>query len=404
LIEIKDVKSRPNVIRIGGSVYRLDLRGKRFERILQTVSNGKKSLEFPSRAAANRKADEIEKLLEEYGQKKLETLESVMRVDPLELQAKLEPFGKTVQDAVDFYSKHLQEQREKEASQTLAHLMDEWLADKKRRVEQGTLRKATYDTLYWKANSENGYKAQWGNRPIGTITPSEIWSWIEGLKVKNGDTASQVSKQHQLSYLSQFFIWCQKNHGLKSNPCEFLNVERNADAGEVNYYSVEDAKAILELSTTSFLSILPYHCICLFSGVRSTECEKLTWANIDFEDGSIVVPAINAKTGHGRRAQMQPNLIAWLQWYKSKYRLFHLIPVAGFADRKRLFRKHLKIKWLKNGLRHSAASYILGAKIGDYGYLETNFGNSRAMLQQHYLNYPNKEESAKFWAIYPPTA
>jgi hypothetical protein len=64
-MEIRGMTSRPNVFRIGASVYRLDLRGKRFERILQTVSDGKKSLEFPSRAAADRKANEIEKLLED---------------------------------------------------------------------------------------------------------------------------------------------------------------------------------------------------------------------------------------------------------------------------------------------------------------------------------------------------
>ena len=61
MIGIKDVKSRPNVIRIGASVHRMDSRGKRFERILQAVSNGKMSPEFQIRAGADRRADEIEK-------------------------------------------------------------------------------------------------------------------------------------------------------------------------------------------------------------------------------------------------------------------------------------------------------------------------------------------------------
>ena len=101
------MKNRPNVINLGNGIHRLDLRGKPFRHILQTVSNGKKTLDFQIKAAAERKADEIETLLAKYGSKKLETLESVLRVDPLELQAKLEPFGKTVSDAVDFYCKHL---------------------------------------------------------------------------------------------------------------------------------------------------------------------------------------------------------------------------------------------------------------------------------------------------------
>lgn len=392
---------------MGNGIHRLDLRGKAFANILQTISNGKKTLEFRVKAQAERKADEIEELLAKHGTKKLETLEALMLVNPLDLQTRLNQFGVTVADAVDFYCKHLAEQREQQNSQTLSALMDEWLAEKKKRVEQGTLRKATYETLDCKSR---GYKIAFGSRPVGTITAKEIRTWIEGLQVQIGNTgkhgflaASQVSKQHQLSYLSQFFIWCKKNHGVpRDNPCESITIQRNEGAGEVAYYSIEKAQAILDLSTTKrFASLLPYNAICLFSGVRSTECQGLTWANIDFEDGSIVVPAINAKTGHGRRVTMQPNLLAWLQWFKQAYSQYPLIPSAGFLDRKRQFRKGLAFKWLKNGLRHSAASYTLGAKLGDYGYLESNFGNSRTMLMQHYLNFPPKEVSLQFWAIMP---
>jgi integrase len=396
--------TRPNINRMAAGSYRLDLRGKAFRSILNTVSEGKKTLEFGTRAVAERKADEIEELLAKYGSKKMENLDAALGLDPTELQKRLDPFGKTIRDAVNFYADYLANLRERESSQTLSLLMDGWISEKKKRVQQGTLSADTFDTLYWKANGENGYKAKWGNRPVGTITPNEIVEYYESYKTKNGLPASQVLKQHLLSYFSQFFRWCQKNHGLKSNPCEFLSVQRNKDAGEVHYYTVEQAQAIMILSTDRrFVSILPFHAICLFSGVRTAECERLTWKNIDFEDGSIVVPKANAKTRHGRRATMQPNLITWLKWFKEKYYNYGLIPIQGFDERKRQFRRNLGFPWYKNGLRHSAASYTLGAKLGDYGYLESNFGNSRAMLEQHYLNFPNKEESLKFWAISPET-
>ena len=399
--------ARPNVIRIGATLYRLDLRGKPFRNILETVSNGKKSLEFHSRASADRKADEIETLLAQYGSKKLETLEATLRIDPLELKARLEPFGKTVQDAVNFYVKHLTEQRDKESSQTLGVLMDEWLKEKRRRVEEKTLRQTTYETLHYKANGKGGYKEQWGSRPVATITTAEIRNWVENLMVRIGRKgrygfkhASQVSKIHQLSYLSQFFIWCRKRHGTpKENPCEPITVERDEEAGEVNYFTPEEATKIMELSTTKrFISLLPYNAICMFSGVRSAECERLTWENIDFQDGTIIILKADAKT-FGRRPVMQPNLISWLRWFKEKCPQYPLIPTRGLDDKRRQFRKRLGIPWAKNGLRHSAASYTLGAKIGDFGYLEQHFGNSRQMLQQHYLNYPAKEVSLRFWNI-----
>jgi hypothetical protein len=40
-------------------------------------------------------------------------------------------------------------------------------------------------------------------------------------------------------------------------------------------------------------------------------------------------------------------------------------------------------------------------RVGAYANLEYNMGNSRAMLEKHYLNFPSKEESLRFWAIKP---
>ncbi|MGO8698535.1 MAG: hypothetical protein ACLQVY_12540 [Limisphaerales bacterium] len=105
-------KPRPKVISIiSNGVYRLDLRSKVFERIRELVSNGKKTLEFQTKRAAEEKADEIEDLLTQYGTKRLETLETVMRIDPLDLQSRLTPYGKTIQDAVEFYANHLKHQK-----------------------------------------------------------------------------------------------------------------------------------------------------------------------------------------------------------------------------------------------------------------------------------------------------
>ena len=130
----------------------MDLRAKAFSRIRQTVSDGKQVVQFQFKKLAEEKADEVERLVAEYGNKKLETFDLLLKADPLALQAKLTPFGKTISDAVDFYEAFLKEQADKENSQTLGVLADEWLADKKRRVKQNTMRQATYDTLYYKVH------------------------------------------------------------------------------------------------------------------------------------------------------------------------------------------------------------------------------------------------------------
>jgi integrase len=350
--------SRPNVIRISDQgVYRLDLRRKAFNDIRQTVSNGKQCLEFRTRAAAERKADEIQNLLEQYGTRKIRTLEQVMRIDPLDLQARLAPYGKTIQDAVEFYVNHLKELAQVQSSQTLGVLMEDWLAEKELRVDQRTLRKATYETLYYKVKGEDGYIAEWGDRPVASITVKEIREWIEYRMVRTTtgvSVASQTSKLHQLSYLSQFFIWCKKTHGIpKENPCQSITFQRNEESGEVEFFTPEEAKKIMEHSMTKrFVSLLPYNAICLFSGVRAAECERLTWDNIDFEDKTIVLINADTKTSHGRRVAMQPNLVAWLNWFREKYPQYPLVPEIGMDDKKRQFRKTVGVsQWHKNGLK-----------------------------------------------------
>jgi integrase len=378
---LESVRSqRPNIIRIREGLYRLDLRGKTFARVLHTVANGKKSLNFTVRADAERKADEIESLLVNYGRKKLETLETVLRIDPLDLQKRLDPFGVTIQDAVAFYENYLRQERAKQASQTLGVLMDEWLADKKLRVERRTLRQRTYETLYSVASGKDGYKAQWGSRPVETITRKEILQWVNGRKKVWGEGVfqeiAQTTKIHLVSYLSQFFQWCRRAHGVpKDNPCQDIRIERDEDAGQVVYFTVEQAIELMRTAASErFRGLLPLVALSLFSGVRNAEIKRLRWQSIDFADSSVVVEKPEAKT-RGRRVVMQPNLLEWLKWFHQKYPTYPLI-AESWKHKERAFHHAFDFRWPHNGMRHSYASYFLGAKLGSYRAQLTVSGGS----------------------------
>ena len=84
----RHARTRPNIIRLAGGTFRIDLRGKAFRSILQTVAGGKSTLDFRIKARADAKADEVEALLTKYGEKKMATLEMMLRIAPIELQAK----------------------------------------------------------------------------------------------------------------------------------------------------------------------------------------------------------------------------------------------------------------------------------------------------------------------------
>lgn len=393
----------PKIRRISESVFHLDLRSNSFDAIRAIVADGKKVLQFPTRAAAERKAEEIENLIAEHGRKKIASVNYILKEDPAVLQEMLTPYNKTIRDAVEFYAKYLQSESEKQRSETFNKLLDEWLGEKEREVQEKTLRRRTLLTLKSVAKK---YKAQWGDKQVATITSGEIQIWLNGLTctLKGSSPviipASQQTKYHCWSYLSQFFNWCRRKYKTpKENPCEFITVKR--DDNDVEYFTPEETQAIIDLSLTErYIDLLPFHVICLFSGVRPTECEHLTWEDIDFADRSIIIDKKYAKTRKHRRIEMQQNLIDWLKWFRAEYPKKPLIQEINFQDSARRFRSKLGF-WLANGMRHSFASYYLGGIRKDFGALELQMGNSRTMLQNHYVRFPTAEESNKFWSIKP---
>lgn len=396
------MKTKPSVIKIDTSEYRLDLRGKAFANVLAVVSNGKKSLQFSTAAAADRKADEIATMLETHGKSRLESVSRILRDDINTLYAKLAPFNRTLEEAVDFYVGHLVRTKANESTETVTLLVDKWIDAKQTEFDKGTLRERTLQTIKFFGKK---FKAQWSNRRIGTITKKEVKDWLASLNITEVDgkhtgkrAISTTYEKHHLSHLSQFFIWCNHNYLAMVNPCEGIDVK--SETAEPTYFSVERATEFLKLTQDKHIELLPFHVIGLFAGVRPKECERLTWAEIDFDDNCIVMFKGNAKTRTGRRPEIHPTLAAWLKWYQLKCPNAPLIP-ADFKRRVNAFREEFG-QWEHNVMRHSYASYYLSGIKKDFGHLEATLGNSRVILQKHYVQFPTKAEALKFWQLVPP--
>lgn len=391
---------RPRIYRLNRTDYRLDLRGKKFSSVLAVVSGGKKSLQFDNGAEAGRKADEIEKMLEQHGTQRLLSVSRFLNEDLDALHRKLAPFNRTLTDAVDHYVSFLIKQREQEASEMVGILVDRWLAEKKSEYDKGTLRQRTLQTLRFFGNK---FKTQWSDRRIGTITHHDIRVWLDSLRMPLGDSAvSRVSstyEHHHLAHLSQFMRWCHRKYQVpKENPCERITVK--TDTTDPEYFSVPECKHLLNLCLNKkFIELLPFHTICLFAGVRPKECERLSWKHVDFEDSSLVVLKGQAKTRNARRIEILPTLNTWLKWFQSKHPSKELIP-QEFERKLKSFRREFGV-WQHNAMRHSFASYYLSGIRKDFGALEANMGNSRVMLQKHYVRFPSKLEANKFWGLTP---
>ena len=125
---------------------------------------------------------------------------------------------------------------------------------------------------------------------------------------------------------------------------------------------------------------------------------RLSWTEVLFDQGYIVITAGKAKTAQRRHVPIQPNLACWLRPHlKSSGPVFLLSTInqkaAGFARR-------LGIAWPQNALRHSYASYRLGA-CKNPAEVAVEMGNSPAIIFQHYRELVSPSDVEKWWKIAP---
>ena len=154
----------------------------------------------------------------------------------------------------------------------------------------------------------------------------------------------------------------------------------------------------------------PYIALCAFAGIRPTECTRLRWQDVNFEERIISVRHGSSKTGGQRHIQMNATLYAWLATCKPANaaptdlitpptslptRLYALRLRAGFNQQK---------KWQNDCLRHSYATYYLKAQHGSITDLQLNMGHRSTMLL--YTRYTNmagvtREMAQNWWNVTP---
>lgn len=153
-----------------------------------------------------------------------------------------------------------------------------------------------------------------------------------------------------------------------------------------------------------------YIAICAFAGIRPTECSRLTWADIDLEDGIISVRGRQSKTGGTRHIEMHPTLRAWLAVSRPVNALpsDRVTHPACLSRRLSILRRRAGFgagnPWQSDCLRHSYATYYLKARCGNIHQLQLNMGHRDAQLL--YSRYTNMRGTTRamaesWWQILP---
>jgi len=268
--------------------------------------------------------------------------------------AKLIPFGKTIEDATSFYIQHLVDLRKKEESLTVELLVQKWFAEKKA-GKQKSLRKDTLESIEEAART---LAKHFGARRILEITTEELVTYLEGLK------AGHQRRFNVKSLFSQFFNWCRSRKHISENPLDHYKI--TVPKKEPSVLSIECCERLAELILTKHERLGLYTVLCLFAGIRPSECSRLRIEDINIPDRTIHIRMTRSKTHEGRDVRIEDNLLEWITRFSKGRTTGPVVGTTNLRTHLEEFRADLGFKvrgrnrmsrkWPEDVLRHTYAS------------------------------------------------
>ncbi len=303
--------------------------------------------------------------------------------DFIAAKKKLAEHGKTISDASAFYLDHLE--RVRRCNITVSQLAAEVLEAK---------RKDGLSTIY-----QNDLRHRlaifcrdFGDRPIAGVSVEELDNWLRKV---SGAPKTRANLRANISVL---FGYAERRRMIDSNPVARTDRPKMIDkAPEI--FLVDEVAALLDAAHTVVPDVVPMLAIGAFAGLREAEIKRLAWAEIDLRRGFIEVKADKAKTAKRRIIRIQPNLALWLAPYGAMRGA--VVPANARKKLDAVRRSAALARWSKNGLRHSFASYRLGAT-NDAATVAAELGHSTSqMLYSTYRELVLPEDAERYWNVLP---
>ena len=304
---------------------------------------------------------------------------SWLRILAQQAQERLQPHGKTISDAVEFYVKHLEATQR---SAKVSHALDELIEN---REGSGASERYCHDLRL----RIGRFSRDFGDRSISTIDTPEIDDWLTGLNL------APVTRNTFRRDLRTLFSFCVTRGYCLDNPVARTRKAKEVD-GDIGILSVDETARLLEAADNASR---PYFAIGAFAGLRPAELQRLHWGEIHWGSKLIEVKAAKSKTARRRFIKLRPNLEKWLRPYRKNHG-----PVCPTGLRKLELETRQRAKmtdWPANALRHSFASYHL-AHFKNAAELALEMGHTnQQMIFDHYRELVRPAEAARYWKICP---
>ncbi len=302
----------------------------------------------------------------------------------------LQPYGKTLADAVRFYVQHLDVMAKHDAT-PLSAVVKRFLDEKER---EGLSEVHLADLK----NRIARFEITFGEKPIASIDRNAIAGWLSDLPL------APQSKINFRRVLGNVFSYALRAGHIAANPVTATTAPKIRRKRAV----ILEPDEVRQLLHASPKDTLPALVLMTFCGVRNREMFRLDWSAIDWEDGTLEITAEEGKReGHARHVTIPAAALEWLRPLSKKRG-----KIAAFRDFDEYTRRLQAARalagwgvgeWPNNALRKTFISCHYETH-GSIDETAKQAGTSVAMIFTHYRKLIKKAKADLLWEIRPGNA
>jgi integrase len=335
-----------------------------------------------------------------YGSKV--NLDSESRLEAFRASELLNPYGKTIMDAVRFYLTHLNRMTASVPFSALAVRVREEFS---RRLAANEVSERHAKTL---RETLNKLELKFGDRLVSEITKDDVRQWLLSLPL-----AAKTRNKHR-GYTGQIFNLALDFGYTAFNPVSKIKKFRERSSEENGEISVLSATDTEKLFRAADSKIIPFLTLSFFCGIRVDTLKRLDWSDVRYDEKRVIVPRYKGKNQLRYRVTLSENALAWLKPHVKESGSL-LIPATATnrfsktkgrpsytATRTRITKAAEKagIALPDNvGRKTFMSMHVAHYESIDKTALESD--NSSEIIKKDYLDIVTREEAEKFWAIKP---
>ena len=275
-------------------------------------------------------------------------------------------------------------------SVTIETVVQEFLLVK----SQDGLKPDTYATI---KNHLGKLTGRYGSSYIKNLTTDDLNTFLRGIK-------SMRYRHNHRTTIKSLFKWALSKNYVRYMPQYGGTVADGTQAVSSKHfqktpdiYTPEELKRLFD---QAHWSMVPWLIAANYSGIRKAEIARLTWEDVDWDEGAFVLKTEITKTSNRRVAYFPPGVKEGLKKIaeECKRRKIDKIVYGNINKRTAKLREDAGVEWRQNGHRKAYISYAM-ALTRNADEIAEQCGNSASEIQRTYKGLTSKAIAEKWFKV-----